>query len=173
MTPWDVICTWGIVWYLHMWHHGIWNVHRVLCGTYICVTMGYGMYTEYCVGPTYVTPWHMECSKRSIFELYIKFIEKCNICMELQSRNHVFFNFTLFFKCWRQHLYLPVQIECLSLESSQEMDCSEELSDSVPLGSSMCGVGMDESIPAELSDGSSSLLYHWHYQSHWIPQSPT
>ena len=148
VTPWNVICTWSIVWSLHMWHHGIWNVHGVFCGTYICDITGYGMYTEYCVVPVYVILWHMECSKRSIFELYIKFIGQCNKCMELQSRNHMFFNVTLFFKCWCLHLYLPVQIECLSLESSQEVDCSEELSNSVPLGSSMCGVGMDESIPA-------------------------
>ena len=71
---------------------------RVLFGTYICDTMGCSMYMEYCVVPTYVTPWNMECTKRSIFELYSKFIEQCNKCMELQSRNHVFFNVTLFFK---------------------------------------------------------------------------
>ena len=30
----------------------IWNIHRVLCGTYICEIIGYVISTEYCVAPT-------------------------------------------------------------------------------------------------------------------------
>ena len=44
VTSRDMECTQSIVWYLYMCNHGIWNVHRVLCGTYICDSMAYGMY---------------------------------------------------------------------------------------------------------------------------------
>ena len=55
-------------------------------------------------------------------------------------------------------------MEYLSSESSQEVECSEELSDSAPLGSYMCGVCMDVSIPNDLSDDSAP---------HWISQRQT
>ena len=47
------------------------GMYTVLCGTYICDTMEYGMYTEYCVVPTYVASLDMECTLSIVWYLYM------------------------------------------------------------------------------------------------------
>ena len=53
VRPWDMECS------------------LVLCGPYICDTVGCNMYMEYCVVPTYVTSWDMECTQSIVWDLHM------------------------------------------------------------------------------------------------------